>query len=273
MLQRRLIPIVIGALLVATAVFVAAGSAETAQDNEPQLDESIDSMDEAVTFSRNINEMKGHLRASVRISADFQPSEAEFHGEHAFTDYWAEGSIRGPIEPAVRNADESLATELEGELRALERNSTSLTTEEYEQRVNEEVFPLLDRALSESIPERFRENASFDLRVMNALFDRIDEEYTAGVSSSGDPRGIDGYREYWDAVGFIGQADTLYTQEIAPTLNESERAEIEEQFARLQAAAAFSRVPPSELKPIVTDLRSHLSDAVDAANGTASAET
>jgi hypothetical protein len=260
------------ALLVATAAVAVTGSTAETQTNDTQLDESIDSMEEAVLFARNINEAKGHLRASVRLAADFQPAEAEFHGQHVFTDYWAEGSPRGPIEPAVRNANGFLADELETELQALELDSTSLTAAAYEQRVTEEVFPRLDQAFVASVPERFRENTSFDVRVMHALLDRIDEEYTLGVSSTGDPEGINGYREYWDALGFIGQAEALYSDEIAPTLNESERADIETQFDRLQAVAAFERAPPSELTPVTNQLRSTLSDAANATNESMAAE-
>lgn len=254
-MSHRTIAIVLAALLVALPVSPVAAS----QDDSTQLDGSIDSAEEAVLFARNVAEVKGHLYASVRLAGDLQPVEAEFHAEHAYTDYWAEGSARGPVGPAITDANESLAAELETALASLEANATALGPEEFERRVLEEVFPLLDRALNETIPAEYRENSTFDVRVTNAVIERIDEEYNGEITPEG---AVDQYREYWDARGFIVQAMNRYESAIAPTLDRDGRARADTLFTELQARASL-QAPSSELEAVTAELRSALSDSVD----------
>lgn len=73
------------------------------------------------------------------------------------------------------------------------------------------MFPILDRALEGTIPSEYPENESFDADVTNALLERVDKEYTAAINDSGD---VVEYCEYWDARGFIVQANARYDEEI-----------------------------------------------------------
>lgn len=256
-MSHRTTAVVFAALLIALPVSPVAAS----QDDSSQLDGSIDSREEAVLFARNVAEVKGHLYAAVRLAGDLQPVEAEFHAEHAYTDYWTAGSTRGPVGPAITNANESLAAELEIALAGLEANATALGPEEFERRVLEDVFPLLDRVLDETIPPEYSERPDFDVRVMNALLERTDEEYNGEITPEG---AVDQYREYWDARGFIVQATNQYESTIAPTLDREARTETDALFAELQALASL-QAPSPELEAVTADLRSTLSGAT---NGT-----
>lgn len=69
--------------------------------------------------------------------------------------------------------------------RELRTSASSLSPNEYERYVEEEVFPLLDQALNETVPSEFRENERFNVRVIYALLERVDEEYTGRLNSSG----------------------------------------------------------------------------------------
>ena len=237
-------------------------AAQTDQTDRIEIDANVDSNEEAVAFARNVMEVKGHLQASVRLAGDFQPEEAAFHAEHAYADYWNESSPRGPLAPAVEAANESLASDFEAELEALESASRELSPEAYERRVREEVFPLLDRALVAAVPSAYRENETFDARVTNALLERIDGEYAAAINASGDVTSREGYREYWDARGFVVQASERYEGAIAPTLDDSARTRANDSFAELQARASLER-PPAELRSVAADLRSTLSSAAN----------
>jgi hypothetical protein len=282
--RKLVIAVIVAALVVGATIGPSVASTTTSEESDDaQLDENIDSMEEAVLFARNVREVKGHLRASVRLAGDFQLSEAEFHAEHAYTDYWAEGSLRGPIGPAIADANPSLANELETKLQALESDSTSLSSAEYERVVIEEVFPLLNQALHETIPAEYREGPRFDTRVTKALLDRIDDEYTGGISPSetaqsldqyrgGTVQGIDGYREYWDARGFIVEAGIYYSEEVAPTLDREDRRAAAQSFAELQAVASL-QASPSALTSITDELRSQLPETDDEATETSTSTT
>lgn len=110
MSHRTSIAVVVAAVVVTAAVGPAAASPTRQARTDVALNGEIDSSEEAVLFAHTVDEVKGHLRASTRLAGDRQPEEAAFHACHAFTDYWTEGSARGPLERA--RAD-NLFTELQ----------------------------------------------------------------------------------------------------------------------------------------------------------------
>lgn len=69
---------------------VSPSPSETKTADTAEIDGTINSSEEAVAFARNVDEVKGHLRASIRLAGDGQPEEAQFHATHAYTDYWKE---------------------------------------------------------------------------------------------------------------------------------------------------------------------------------------
>jgi hypothetical protein len=259
MSHRTSIAFVVTAMVVAAAVGPAVASAAEQTETDVQLDGEIDSREEAVLFARNVDEVKGHLRASIRLAGNYQPEEVQFHADHAYTDYWNASSPRGPLQPAIASANESLASELETKLASLDSKATSLSPTAYERYVREEVFPLLDRALDDAIPSEYRESEDFDADVTVAVLDRIEGEYAAGINESGAVASREGYWEYWDARGFIVQASERYEGELAPTFGPLAHTQVEESFTELQANAS-RQASPSELTAITADLRSTLSN-------------
>jgi hypothetical protein len=266
MSHRTSIAFVVAAAVVVATVGPALASPAGQAGTDVELAGEIDSREEAVRFARNVEEVKGHVRASIRLAGTYQPGEVEFHADHAYTDYWNESSVRGPLQPAIASANESLARELEARLASLDSKATSLSPTAYERYVHEELFPLLNRAREAAIPSEYREGENFDADVTDALLERIEEEYAAGIDESGAVTSREGYREYWDARGFIRQANERYEEGIAPTLGPLARAEADDSFIELQATASL-QASSAELTTITADLRSTLSGPGEGEDG------
>jgi hypothetical protein len=154
-----------------------------------------------VAFTRNVEEIKGHLTSSVSLLEQERTEDAALHAGHA-SDYF------GPVLTPLRDVDPQLSTQLRGRLSGLEAKVRSLDLEGYETYVNEEVFPLLDQAVTAVVPEDARESQTFDVEVINALAGRIADEYAAAVPSPGT---IERTGEYWDARGFLTRIEKRYT--------------------------------------------------------------
>ena len=187
----------IGALAT-TAVVGFQGVSATQADGATASD--IEGMDAAVTFVRNVEEVRGHLTSSVSLLANERPEDAALHAGHG-SDYF------GPVLTEVRDVDPELATELRGHLGGLEGQVRSLSADEYETYVTDEVFPLLADATEAVVPSDIRDSLGFDVRVMNALAGRIAGEYAAAVPSAGT---IELAGEYWDARGFLSRIEARY---------------------------------------------------------------
>lgn len=196
MFDRRTVLGGIGAL--ATTAVAGFGGASAASQSGGAA--AIDGMDGAVTFVRNVEEVRGHLTSSAALLEQDRPEDAALHAGHG-SDYF------GPVLPEVRDADPELATELRGHLDGLERQVRSMDAGEYDTYVTGEVFPLLATAVEAVVPAEIRDSLAFDVRVMNALAGRIADEYTAAVPSPGT---IELSGEYWDGRGFLTRIETRY---------------------------------------------------------------
>lgn len=197
MFDRRTVLGGIGAL--ATSA-VLGRQGVSAQQSDGATASVIEELDAAVTFVRNVEEVRGHLTSSVSLLENERPEDAALHAGHA-SDYF------GPVLPEVRDVDPELATELRGHLSGLEGQVRSSDADEYEAYVTDEVFPLLESAVEAVVPSDIRDSLGFDVRVMNALAGRIAGEYTAAVPSAGT---IELAGEYWDARGFLTRIEARY---------------------------------------------------------------
>jgi hypothetical protein len=161
---------------------------------------SGDSMDAAVTYARNVEEVRGHLTSSVALLERGRRKDAALHAGHG-SDYY------GPVLTPLRDVEPDLATRLRGRISGLESRVRSLSAGEYASYVDEEVFPLLEEAMAAVVPADLRDTREFDVRVMNALAGRIAGEYTAAVPSAGT---VELAGEYWDARGFLTRIEARY---------------------------------------------------------------
>ncbi len=200
MFDRRTVLGGIGAL--ATTAVAGFGGVGAAQQSDDATASDIEGMDAAVTFVRNVEEVRGHLTSSATLLANGRPDDAALHAGHG-SDYF------GPVLPEVRDVDPELATELRGHLSELEGQVRSMNGDEYETYVTDEVFPLLADAVGAVVPSDIRDSLAFDVRVMNALAGRIADEYTAAVPSPGT---IELAGEYWDGLGFLTRIETRHEQ-------------------------------------------------------------
>lgn len=151
------------------------------------------SLDAAVAFARNVEEVRGHLASSVTLLETGRREEASLHASHG-PDYY------GPILPAVRDVDPGLATRLRARLAALEPRVRSASAADYADYVDDAVRPLLAEAETAVLADERRDSPAFGVRVANALAGRLAEEYTAAVPSAGT---VELAGEYWDARGFL----------------------------------------------------------------------
>lgn len=172
------------------------------EETEPEETEESedDSVQESVTFVRNVEEVRGHLTSSVALLNDDRPEDAALHAGHG-SDYYA------PVLTPLRDEDPELATDLRGHISGLQSEIESRTISEYETYINDEVFPLLTDAVEAVVDSETRNTQSFNVRVMNALAGRIADEYSAAVPSAGT---IDLVGEYWDGRGFLTRIEERY---------------------------------------------------------------
>lgn len=198
MFDRRTVLGGIGAL--ATTAVAGFGGASAAGQSGGAAASDIDGMDEAVTFVRNVEEVRGHLTSSATLLEQDRPEDAALHASHG-SDYFS------PVLPEVRDVDPELATELRGHLSGLQGQVRSMSAAEYDTYVTDEVFPILATAVEAVVPTEIRDSLAFDVRVMNALAGRIADEYTAAVPSPGT---IELSGEYWDGRGFLTRIETRY---------------------------------------------------------------
>jgi hypothetical protein len=166
-----------------------------------QLDDSpLDSMADAVTFARNVEEVRGHLTSSATLLEREDVSGADLHAGHG-SDYFA------PVLTPLRDVDPDLATRLRGRISSLPDRLSSMDAEEYRNHLDENVYPLLTGAMAAVVPAGVRDSQSFRVRVMNALAGRIADEYSAAVPSAGT---IELAGEYWDGRGFLTRIEAHY---------------------------------------------------------------
>jgi hypothetical protein len=174
---------------------------DDAGERARQLDGSpLDSMGDAVTFARNVEEVRGHLTSSATLLEREDLSGADLHAGHG-SDYFA------PVLTPLRDVDPDLATRLRGRISSLPDRLASMDADEYRTHLDEDVYPLLTEAMAAVVPAGVRESQSFRVRVMNALAGRIADEYSAAVPSAGT---VELAGEYWDGRGFLTRIEARY---------------------------------------------------------------
>jgi len=157
-------------------------------------------IDAAVTFMRNVEEVRGHLDSSAALLEQARVEQAALHAGHG-SDYYA------PVLTPLRDVNPELATRLRGRIGSLEAKVRSSDPEEYRTYLDEELFPLLEQAVEAVVPSAMRASAAFDVRVMNVLAGRIADEYTAAVPTADE---LDLVGEYWDGRGFLTRIEARY---------------------------------------------------------------
>ncbi|GGN09911.1 twin-arginine translocation signal domain-containing protein [Halarchaeum nitratireducens] len=220
MTQRRTFLKTVG--LAAGTALAGYGASESnavgdASAQESSGDAPLTSVEQAVPYQRNVEEVKGHLEASAHLLSESDGAgdaadgaTAAFHAKHA-GDYYKD------IIPRLRDADSQLALQLRATLADVLEHCRSMDSGAYDDYVHDDVFSLLDRASAAVISEDLRGTTSFTGRVMNALARRLNEEYSVGVATDGET--ITNAGEYWDAWGFAVRIQTLYDGNESAFLN------------------------------------------------------
>ncbi|WP_435184669.1 hypothetical protein [Halobellus sp. EA9] len=193
--------------LAGTALFGIGAAASTQRDNTEAVDATtaiaqLEAISPAVEYVRNVEEVRGHLASSANLLEQGRRKDAALHAGHP-SDYF------GAILPPVRDTDPELATQLRAVLKTPANRVQSMAASAYRQYLNEEVLPMLSRAVETVVASDLRGSTSFSVRVMNALAGRIADEYSAAVPSAGT---IDLVGEYWDGRGFLVRIEDRYAQ-------------------------------------------------------------
>lgn len=154
-----------------------------------------------VEYVRNVEEVRGHLTSSMELKRRERDEDAELHAGHG-SDYFA------AVLPSVRDANPELATRLRGRLRAVQDHVSTDDAAAYESFITNEVFPLLDEAVTIVVPAEDRNSIEFQTEVLNALAGRIADEYSAAITTDGS---IELMGEYWDARGFLSRVESRHS--------------------------------------------------------------
>jgi len=199
--------------------------------------------DEHVDYVRNVEEVKGHLNASLTLSRMDDSDGASLHANHPPDDYL------GVILPPVEDENPELAEEIESTLNEAPEAAEG-DADEYADYISNDVHPLLNDAVETVVPEEDRNSPVFAAKVNTALLNRIDDEYTAAVAENGTVV-LEG--EYWDGRGFLNRIKDRHPEvaaEFDDGTGSDSGAALEEMTTRYE-----NTVAPSELKPTTLRLR------------------
>jgi len=199
--------------LAATAAVAGYGGVTVATRDVEDHDHGGGTTDSNVAYVRNVEEARGHLVSAATLLDRDRREDAALHAGHG-SDYFA------AVLPPVRDADPELATRLRGRLRAVPERVESDDSDAFRAFLDE-VFPLLDEAVTTVVPAEAREPPAFDARVLNALAGRVAEEYGAAVTPEGE---IELSGEYWDGRGFLVRMEERHAtveDDLGSTANEA----------------------------------------------------
>lgn len=188
--------------LAATTAVVGYGGLTAATTQEGDHDHGgVDPPSGSVDYVRGVEEVRGHLTSAATLLDRGRQADAALHAGHG-SDYFA------VVLPPVRDADHELATRLRGRLRAVPERVATDDADAFRSFLDDEVFPLLNEAVTTVVPADVREPTTFDARVLNALAARVAEEYSAAVTPDGE---IELSGEYWDGRGFLVRMEERHT--------------------------------------------------------------
>lgn len=213
---------------------------------------TVESREEALTYVRSAEEIRGHLLSSVELAA-VGSADAGLHAAHG-SDYLL------TVLPPVQRADPDLATRLFDRIRALDDEVRSSDAAAYERYVTEDVLPLVDEAVATAVPGGVTERTSFDAAVVLALADRVAEEYAAAVPEG---EAIELYGEYWDARGFLSRMEARFA-EMEAALDSETAVRVEEELDVLRTELETAR-PAWDVENSVAALHDALDDVAVAA--------
>ena len=199
--------------------------------------------DGPVEFVRNVEEVKGHLDASLTLAREGDREGASLHANHPPDDYI------GVIVPEVEEEDTELASEIESTLNEAPEMSEG-DADEYADYIQNDVHPLLNQAVEAVVSEDRLDDPVFHAQVNMGLLNRIDDEYTAAVTEDGTVE-LEG--EYWDGRGFLSRIEARHP-EIATEFDEGVSSDFQAALDELRTKYEDT-VPPSELKPTTLRLR------------------
>jgi len=199
--------------------------------------------DSHVEFVRNVEEVKGHLEASLTLARNEDEEGASLHANHPPDDYIT------VIVPRVEEEDSQLADEIESTLNEAPDMAEG-DTEEYADYIQNEVNPLLDDAVEAVVPEEETGGTTFESHVNIELLNRIDDEYSAAVAGNGTMV-LEG--EYWDGRGFLSRIEDRHS-EVSSGFDGSVNSDIQGALEELRSKYEDT-VPPSELTPTTARLR------------------
>lgn len=161
---------------------------------------SVEGREDALSYARNVEEVKGHLLSASKLKQLGDSSGMAFHARHA-PDYAM------TVLPPLYASDAGLADDVLAHMTSAVERGHSLDADAYTDSLTGETFDLLDDAMASAVSDEFRGTTSFSAALILALAGRIEEEYSAAV-----PEGetVDLYGEYWDARGFLRRVETRY---------------------------------------------------------------
>ncbi|MFB6168494.1 MAG: hypothetical protein ABEJ43_06565 [Haloferacaceae archaeon] len=207
----------------------------------------VEGRDDALTYVRNVEEVRGHLAASLALSQAGDDDRA-LHAGHALDYAMA-------LVPPVRAADTALARRLLDRMAAVDERVASMEPSEYEQFVTGELSPLLDRAVSTAVPDEYAGSSSFGAAVFLSLGDRIVDEYTAAVT---EDEVIERYGEYWDGRGFLVRMEERVAG-FESALDGQTRSDVAEELDVLRTEMETAR-PPADVAGSVDALHELLDE-------------
>jgi iron complex transport system substrate-binding protein len=199
--------------------------------------------DPHVEFVRNVEEVKGHLEASLTLARNGDEEGASLHANHPPDDYIS------VIVPRVEEEDPELASEIESTLNEAPEMAEG-DTDEYADYIQNDVHPLLDDAVETVVPEEELGETTFESEVNIVLLNRIDDEYSAAVAENGTTV-LEG--EYWDGRGFLSRIEERHS-EISSGFEDEVNSDMQNALEELRTKYE-NRVPPSELTPTTARLR------------------
>jgi len=188
---------------IAGASLVGFGAARrTGMSTDADDHGSAESTETAVAYVRNVEEVRGHLVSATTLLERGRREDAALHAGHG-ADYFA------AVLPPVRDEEPELATRLRARLNEVPERVALDDASAFDAFVTEEVYPLLDDAVGLVVDSETRDSTAFDVRVMNALADRIADEYDAAVTADGT---VQEEGEYWDGRGFLVRTEERYDE-------------------------------------------------------------
>ncbi len=244
-IRRTVISFVVLSLLSPAGLGVAAASVE-----DTGVAATVETTEEAVTYVRSVEEMRGHLLMSLVAVRDGDREGAVYQAEETLSEQWP------IVGQQLRAANATLADELEASLETAVTMAEEGSTEAYTGHLQNEVFPLLQQAETAAVKESRLRNSTFNAAVVAGLLERANAEYTEGVTAEGT---VEEQSDYRSAQAYSARAGTVYENEIRDSVSEHAAEELDELFELLSGAVAGTEAP-EEIERLVGSITHELAE-------------